>query len=117
MDAIKFVRERNRMCSNKTCSDCELSPQNNGADLLMCCDFVWQHPAEAIRIVKQWSKKNPAPTRQSEFLKHYPNAELDESTGALVLCPSQVFGIKCPRQDCDLCRKNFWLAPVEEENS
>lgn len=121
MDAVKFIDEKNRMCKNIKCSECDLS--SNNTNLNPACDiFIWKHPVEAVKTVEQWSKESQIKTRQTEFLKHYPNAEIKGSTGALVLCPSQVFGGECDNYcrntaiTCNECCKNFWLAPAVEED-
>lgn len=121
MDAVKFINERSRMCKNIKCSECDLS--SNNTNLNPACDiFIWKHPDKAVEVVEKWSKEHSVRTRQSEFLKHYPNATVNESTGAIVLCPVQVFGSErdiCNETgavSCDNCCKNFWLAPAVEED-
>lgn len=69
----------------------------------------------AVKFVKQWAVAHPAKTRQSEFLKHYPDARI--VFGYLNACPRDVFGdieINCNKQPCHECKKAFWLAEVEE---
>ena len=69
----------------------------------------------AVKFVKQWAVAHPAKTRQSEFLKHYPDARI--FSGWLNACPRDVFGdteINCNAQPCHECKKAFWLAEVEE---
>ena len=68
----------------------------------------------AVKFVKQWAVAHPAKTRQSEFLKHYPDARI--FSGWLNACPRDVFGdteINCNAQPCHECKKAFWLAEVE----
>ena len=121
MDAVKFINERSRMCKNIKCSECDLS--SNNTNLNPACDiFIWKHPDKAVEVVEKWSKEHSVRTRQSEFLKHYPNATVNESTGAIVLCPVQVFGSErdiCNETgavSCDNCCNNFWLAHAMEED-
>ena len=69
----------------------------------------------AVKFAERWAVKHPAKTRQSEFLKHYPNARF--FSGCLNACPMDVFGdteINCNAQPCIECKSNFWLAEVEE---
>ena len=69
----------------------------------------------AVKFVEHWCTEHPAKTRQSEFLKHYPNARI--ILGCLDACPMDVFGdteANCNRQPCYECKKAFWLAEVEE---
>ena len=68
----------------------------------------------AVKFVKQWAVAHPAKTRQSEFLKHYPDARI--FSGCLNACPMDVFGnmgINCNKQTCYECKKKFWLTEVE----
>lgn len=72
--------------------------------------------AGAVKFVERWAVKHPAKTRQSEFLKHYPDA-LILAHGCLNACPMDVFSdadINCNAQPCFECKKAFWLAEVEE---
>ena len=111
MDAVKFLKTLRRMC-NGGCRECEYG-KRSGLDPCM----IWQrvHPEEAVAIVEQWAAEHPAKTRQSEFLKHYPDAQID--SGCLNACPMDIFGdmgINCNAQFCFECKKAFWLAEVEE---
>lgn len=58
-----------------------------------------------------------AKTRQSEFLKLLPNAPLNKF-GNLKICPAEVDkNMKCrriPDNRCLDCRKEYWLAEVED---
>lgn len=68
-----------------------------------------------VEAAEQWAKEHPAKTRQSEFLKLFPNAQTD--SGCLNACPMDVFGntgIDCNKRTCFECKKEFWLAEVEE---
>lgn len=69
----------------------------------------------AVKFVEHWCTEHPAKTRQSEFLKHYPNAKI--FSGCLNACPMDVFGdteANCNHQPCYECKKAFWLAEVKE---
>ena len=68
-----------------------------------------------VKAAEQWAAEHPVKTRQSEFLKHYPDARI--LFGYLNICPMDVFGdaeINCNNQPCLECKKAFWLAEVEE---
>lgn len=114
MDALEFFKARKRMCEATNCNGCKLYHAQEG-----CC-ITPQHEKieaceEAIAIVGQWAKEHPAKTRQSEFLKLFPNAQTD--SGCLNACPMDVFGntgIDCNKRTCFECKKAFWLAEVEE---
>ena len=107
MDAVKFLKTLCRMCNYK-CRDCELG---NRSGWNSCASWQKNNPEEAIAIVERWGAEHPIKTRQSEFLKHYPDAQID--SGCLNACPMDVFGnmgINCNKQTCYECKKEFWLA-------
>lgn len=113
MDAVEYLKTLNRMCHCE-CLKCEFGKARSGFET---CP-VWQrtHPKEAVEIAEKWAKEHPAKTRQSEFLKHYPDARI-LAHGCLNACPMNVFsdtGINCNAQPCFECKKAFWLAEVEE---
>lgn len=100
MDAVKFVKERRRMytlgCIKKGIND-----YNTKAE-------------DVVAEVEQWSAAHPRKTRQSVFLKQYPNAVLDKD-GVLRICPSFVGGDVSEKYrylcstDCGACRREFWM--------
>lgn len=109
MDAVEYLKTLRRMC-NAECCECEYG-KRSGFDPCM----VWRnsHPEEAVSIAEKWAAEHPAKTRQSEFLKHYPDAQID--SGCLNACPMDIFGdmgINCNKQTCYECKKKFWLAEV-----
>ena len=62
----------------------------------------------------------PKKTRQDEFLEHYPNAQIDNSTDVIVVCPKGISG-EIPYNSgqwcaisCAECCQNYWLQEVEE---
>lgn len=70
-------RAKNGQCQ-LGCSSCPLCGTNNNKGLL-CTEFEVLYPKEAIKAVQEWSNANPQRTYLTEFLEHYPNAELDEN--------------------------------------
>lgn len=112
MDAVKFVKTLGRMCDAE-CIKCEFRKRLSGFET--CAVWRKTHPEEAVAIVEQWAAEHPAKTRQSEFLKLFPNAQTD--SGCLNACPMDVFGntgIDCNKRTCFECKKEFWLAEVED---
>ena len=69
------------------------------------------------RFVERWADEHPAGTRQSEFLKMFPNAELDDD-GVLKIRPCAVDPKYCTNDrfltGCGLCERDYWLAEVQE---
>ena len=114
MDAVKYLRERKRICDKyEDCDGCPMSETNNRYGII-CGSLNEEHPEEAVAIVEKWSKEHPAKTRQSAILNVFPNAKLLKN-GAIVICPKVVEtdrAFDCCR-NCDECRKNYWLADVE----
>ena len=116
MDALKYLKTLRRMC-NGECRECEYE-KRSGFD--PCTVWQYEHPEEAVAIAEQWAAKHPAKTRQSVFLEQYPEARLMQD-GVLAICPiaiSSAYGGEdgsCanPSEKCDDCRREFWLAEVE----
>ncbi len=75
---------------------------------------------EMVKAAEQWAAEHPVKTRQSEFLKQWPEADVDEN-GVLQTCPAlisashrdQTGGCATLSNKCENCRKAFWLAEVE----
>lgn len=57
MDAVKFINEKERMCSSIHCHNCGLSYDNNGYKIT-CSGFIADHPEEAVEIIENWSKNS-----------------------------------------------------------
>nr|DAH92382.1 MAG TPA: hypothetical protein [Caudoviricetes sp.] len=117
MDAVKFLKERARMCEANQTGEmtCENCAAYKGVS--QCYKLGEpKDPEKMVAIVEQWAAEHPVKTRQSEFLKHYPGAQITID-GFLHACPMEVFsdtGINCAAQTCSECRKAFWLAEDEE---
>lgn len=116
MDAVKFLREKGRMCNeNSTCNQCELYKSEIDCTGSSCKKWMEEYPEDAVAFMEKWAAEHPIKTRQSEFLKHYPDART--FSGCLNVCPRELFGdtkINCNAQPCYECKKEFWLAEVEE---
>lgn len=110
MDAIKFVKERNRMCKSfgGSCDGCP-------ADKNTCCDaFEWQE--KLVTIVEEWSVAHPQKTRQDVFLEQYPNAPRD-CDNILMINPCDldltIYGKdECYMDNCLKCRHEYWTQEV-----
>lgn len=121
MDAVEFLKEEDRMCdkykysSDHTCVDCPCHSKRNGTDKI-CISLRKTDPAKYVGIVEKWSAEHPVKTRQSEFLKMFPNVKINMD-GLIDIDPC-LFDKKfehnrCKEYDsCDECYKDFWLAEV-----
>ena len=107
MDAVKFLRERNRMY--------ESGAATPGIGLEDDYDLEI-----AVKVVAEWSAAHPRKTRQSVFLEQYPETAIDEH-GVLSVCPLCISvahrdnngSCKEPEKMCVDCRREFWMQEVE----
>ena len=111
MDAVKFLGEAKRMCSKHgSCVGCLLEDYS--------CNYrKIENPEKLVAIVEKWSKEHPVKTRQSEFLKMFPNADIDKD-GVLIVIPCHIDKnmkkVYCQvLNGCVECRRVYWLAEVE----
>lgn len=121
MDAVEFLKTKNRMCETylrAEPSKCDGCPFDDVAGA-MCSSWCFEHMAEAVAIVERWAEQHPAKTRQSEFLKQWPNATCN-GDGILALCPSTLDadykdekGYCNQNKICGDCRREFWMKEVE----
>lgn len=65
--------------------------------------------------VERWAKVHPTKTRQTEFLKQFPRAVLDDA-GSINFCPLKIdsaYGdCKC-YEHCSNCRRAYWSKEIE----
>ena len=119
MDAIKFIKESNRMClSFDQCVGCPAIDK--------CSSLCKMNPdrecsaEEKLSIVEKWSEEHPVETRQSVFLKQYPEASIGID-GVLKVCPMLISSTHRDNNglcayvelECEDCRREFWMQEVE----
>lgn len=119
MDAVDFIKTRARMCSAYencgACSLCDFCAQDYSEQV------TYQVAEQAIANVEQWAKEHPVKTRQSEFLKMWPDAEIgDDKLPNVAPCQLDVklihseFPEDCESRGlCVECRRDFWLKEIE----
>ena len=120
MDVEKFLKEYNRMCTGRACKDCEVGraklQANMSTEVVSCMDMLKMFPAVVVEIVERWSQDNPVRTRQSAFLKQWPNASRDTS-GVLSITPCVLDSSKSKKcsayPNCSECRRAFWSEEVQ----
>ena len=104
MDAVEYVKQRERMCDYYVnCGDC---PAGN----YQGCSSLSEIP-NLVPIVEKQAKEHPVKTRQSEFLKIYPNARIDD--GVIFLGPCAIDNSHKCTLDCKKCCRDYWLKEVE----
>ena len=70
---------------------------------------------KAVKIVEQWAKDHPVKTRQSEFLKMFPNAA--KNGRVLDFCPKDLDidympPKRCENISCSACKTDYWNEEV-----
>lgn len=116
MDAVEFFKTVNRLCKNRHCNGCPVAKE--GRCMAGFDDKSVKNIEETVSKVEQWAKDHPIKTRQSEFLKMFPNAPIDNGNGILFIDPCTVDsaqkGNKYCNISCATCRKNYWLTEVTD---
>ena len=116
MDAVEFIKERNRMCAAHK-GGCALCPANgDNCSVSLKSDLSAD---EQVKIVEEWSAAHPRKTRQREFLKQWPNVPMKDMVVDICPCcldekypcrPSR----NCVSNTCCAdCRREFWMQEVE----
>ena len=114
MDAVEYLKALGRLCNNYLCGDnCPLIDS--------CDDESDDGYVRKVQMVEQWAKEHPVKTRQSEFLKMWPDAEIGDD-GYPSVAPCQLYkdmeeknedGVCCKNCGCAECRRDFWLKEIE----
>lgn len=117
MDAVEFIREWHRMCkAYKACGKCPAAKTLCGVSSGTRAEYA----EKLVQVVEQWAKEHPHKTRQSEFLRQWPEARVDKD-GILSICPADIAkslrdeygGCDNPMENCRKCRREFWGQEVE----
>lgn len=112
MDAVEFLDKVDRL--SKRGSTEEKMRYN---DYRTAGDNAW-----AVKFVEQWATAHPIKTRQSVFLKQWPEAALSKD-GAIAICPLAISAAyrhgngACNKDNSDTCadcKRQFWSAEVED---
>lgn len=121
MDAVEYSKEAKRMCD--TVGDCRECPLNS-SNTVIPCKLVrdnWEltNPEKIVAIVEKWASEHPKKTRQSEFLKMFPNAQLDDdgmfnfSLNPCDIDPEYADKVCDQYSDCQDCQREYWSEEVE----
>lgn len=118
MDAVEYLKAKARMTEkgasyacNIFCENCPIGIENNRTDM-NCKRFEAYYPERAVEIVEKWAAEHPKKTRQSEFLKMFPNAtpfHIDPCN----VDADMAIDSKCRRKSCIECREEYWSEEVE----
>lgn len=113
MDAVKFFKEKKRMCKSfgEGCTGCMIHINQHKLRYFQFCE---KYPEKAVDIVKEWSAEHPKETRLARLLKNYPHTPLLNKDGIPVYVCAAHLGLMdiddCDN-DCIIC----WNTPLEEE--
>lgn len=127
MDAVAYLKAYARMCDSfdsknnitgKPCVGCPLDDIGRGCHM----NDLTNNAEECVAAVEKWAKEHPVKTRQSEFLKMWPDAEIG-GDGLPNVAPCQLclglihseFPEDCESRGlCVECRRDFWLAEIKD---
>lgn len=123
MDAVEYVKAMHRLCKSQDCyfgrtPGCPLL-NKEGKKYGYCIANIGGCAEKAVQIVEQWAKDHPVKTRQSEFLKLFPNAP--KSGRVLDICP-QNLNIdymppkRCENISCGACKTDYWNEEVTDND-
>lgn len=103
MDAVEFLKAAERRANS--------NPEWLGSSIPL---YATNYNA-LVAQVEQWSKEHPVKTRQSEFLKMFPNALItDEDALGIYPCKiDKTIKLVACSGDCTRCRRDYWLQEVE----
>lgn len=116
MDAVEYVKALRRLCRSKIkCSECQLLNKEEHC----CMADIGECAEKTVQIVEQWAKDHPVRTRQSEFLRMFPKAEMKDDY--LWMCPKYINYDYNPEENCHEiscsdCKRKFWLTEVTDND-
>ena len=117
MDAVEFFKTINRLCKNQGCKEC---PANKiGTCLIGFSDNSVKNIEKIIPKLEQWAEDHPVKTRQSEFLKMFPNAP--KCGRVLDICPRNLNTEymppkRCENTSCSVCKIDYWSEEVVDND-
>lgn len=123
MDAVEFLKAKNRMCREygELPENCFVCPIGNDSGGCQAGVLENQKVTEEIlvQIVEKWAKEHPKKTRQSEFLKMFPRVRTSDD-GVIYMDPCDVdtsYENKngCDNIPCRDCKEKYWLAEVDND--
>lgn len=108
-----------RMCKyfDDDCQECPVFYKQTETGL-SCEDFIRNCPDKANEIILKWCEEHPVETRQDKLLKCYPYIPIIGET--VDICPKSFDRKAIVKGGCDKnvgcveCKKEYWLAEVQE---
>lgn len=123
MDTVEFFKTANRLCKDQGCKKCPACKEGvcMVMNMVRLDGGLVESIEETVSKVEQWAKDHPVKTRQSEFLKMFPNAQMSVDCDVIWMCPKYIDETYCPKGDCHNigcrdCKRKFWLAEVADND-
>lgn len=123
MDAVEFLKTVDRLCrAEEDCSSCPLNGYACDANLKdVARYYTLESVQDMVQKVEQWTKDHPLKTRQSEFLKKFPNADMQKICTLFPCVMDQTIKpTRCVKYEsfsspkkCVECRKDYWHEEVD----
>lgn len=109
---------RFKIAEYKDCNECPVY-KNNTCSMIGFDDYSTKSIEETVSKAEQWAKDNPVKTRQSEFLKMFPNAKT--MGGVIAICPNDIDSTYrnmeyCDHSFCEECAKKYWNEEVADND-
>lgn len=126
MEALEYEKNRIKMCkdmilNHEGCGSC---PAYDGLrrrcrfPASVCAETDEERCKENVAIVEQWAKNHPVKTRQSEFLKMFPHANINSFTDTFCVAhfdKTKTCKASAPTDEmCEKCRDAYWNEEVSE---
>lgn len=107
---MSSIKDLKRMCNTSECSKC---------DLLEWCEEdgrISELPDNVDSIVYRWVKTHPPKTYAMDFLKNFPNAQVDRYKTPK-LCRNIIYDNGCPKQ-CNIVSScvDCWNMEMKEDD-
>lgn len=120
MDAVEFLKTVDRLCrAEEDCSSCPLNGYACDANLKdVARYYTLESVQDMVQKVEEWAKDHPIKTRQSEFLKMFPNANIPCDVIDIIPCNIEKEMRKCcGDRNCDECKRTYWLTEVTDNGN
>ena len=118
MDAVEFFKTVNRLCG-QGCAKCPVCKKDicMVRRTAMLSNASVESIEEMVSKVEQWAKEHPIKTRQSEFLKMFPNADLCRDVINILPCSVEKEMSKCcDNKRCVECRREYWTEELPDND-
>ncbi len=115
MDAVEFYKQFARYCSSSYCCACNI------VDYCKTKTKDGRDAEKIVREIEQWAKDHPVKTRQSEFLKMFPKADLTSLLPCVIEKDKRA--MRCAKyvcfsspNYCGMCRDDYWNEEVTDND-